>query len=125
MTSLYEPSNKLEVVYSTVSPSGEVLVTLPILFSESVPNAEQAQFLLDFVQAFEAKIAEKAETAAEGSVYFSGNKLDSSYTVKSAEGVVLLSSNPEFSATVSNVEQAEITALLAAFAVGQVTKTEV
>lgn len=115
MPSLFDVTNSLKVQLAVVV-AGVQLAVFDILFSESVPNLEQAEVIKRLFAFSSALTAEFSANAASGSLFDPAGQAKVSFQVLAADGTVLESFTGEFDSSVPNAEQALLLDRLADFA---------
>lgn len=117
MRDLNDPSNRLRFSFKTVL-AGVALMTLPIEFSEAVPNAQQQKLIAAFLDFGKSLVAD-AQAAGESAFLFDPAATAMvSYQVIAADGTVLLDEDGvTFDPSVPNEQQIFVLAKLAEFGV--------
>lgn len=113
MASLFDATNKLKVSLAVVL-NGAQSALFNIVFSESVPNVEQAQIINRLFAFSKELVAQSA--AVPGSLFDPASHAEVSFEVLSASGDVLESFTSVFSPAISNEEQSLVMSKLAEFA---------
>ncbi len=103
-TSLFDPTNKLKLTVTRVL-GDEALMTLNAIFSERVPNSEQADLITRWFQENDKITEEMVASGNPGILYDPEVKLDIEFSVLAANNDVLENFNVDFASRVSNKEQ--------------------
>ena len=115
--SLFAPTNKLAVEFQ-ISLNLVVLLTLSLVFSESVPNTEQSDIINKLFAFGEGLQAQLGTSATPGSITNTEATGKVTFRVLTEAGDLLESFDLAFDPSVPNTEQTTIFAALANFAAG-------
>lgn len=112
--SLYDVTNKIKFSFSIVVAS-LTLLTLDLILSEAVPNAEQIDLITKLTAFGEGLVAQNSANAAPGSLFDPAGHATVAFQVLDSDGNVLLSESVVFDPSVPNAQQAAVLSALAGF----------